>query len=260
MSESPIERLDTSAHPLIERAFTMRTPTNEPVTSIGRPRLGFHFGERPKYLEGLDAPDDTPPQADLIGQASRFARYNSGSGDIDTFVAELDPSLLPALTKSSNAQAFTDRRIDLDDLFGRDAADLYDQLSGQSGTERVNTLSRWLMKRIGDYPEPGLTDALRNEIDTSLGMISIDNLADRHGVSRRWVEKLFSRKIGLSPKVYARIVRCQAAVAAMRSNTRQSEPFLEVGYFDQSHMIKEFKKLLGMTPTMVLKRQYHLRA
>ena len=79
-------------------------------------------------------------------------------------------------------------------------------------------------------------------------MIAIDNLSLRLGVSRRWVEKKFLREVGLTPKQYARIVRCQAAAFALNSGEDLSILSTAHGYTDQPHMTREFKSLLGMSP------------
>ncbi|MBU8894748.1 AraC family transcriptional regulator [Corallococcus sp. M34] len=78
----------------------------------------------------------------------------------------------------------------------------------------------------------------------------VDALARTVGVSERQLRRAFDEVVGMGPKAYARIVRFQRAVRASRL---QSSPdwgtiATAVGYYDQAHLIADFRALTGTTP------------
>ena len=60
----------------------------------------------------------------------------------------------------------------------------------------------------------------------------------------------FARDLGIRPKVYARIVRLNAVLATLddAERARAVDLALEAGYFDQAHLLRDFRILAGRTP------------
>lgn len=84
----------------------------------------------------------------------------------------------------------------------------------------------------------------------SSGCVTVDEIAEDTGYTARYIDKLFHEKTGLSPKQFAKIIRFQAAVSALNNPSGRSltEIAADLGYFDQSHFVHEFKKYIGLTP------------
>jgi AraC-like DNA-binding protein len=83
------------------------------------------------------------------------------------------------------------------------------------------------------------------------GPASVQEVARRFGLSYRRFLTLFTDEVGLSPKRYCRILRFQQA-HALAQRTGQidwAQLALECGFFDQSHLANEFRRLSGLTPT-----------
>jgi AraC-like DNA-binding protein len=60
--------------------------------------------------------------------------------------------------------------------------------------------------------------------------------------------------VGVSPKTFARVVRLTRVVERVRSvaageSINWSALALELGYYDQAHLVDEFRELTGVTPT-----------
>ena len=76
------------------------------------------------------------------------------------------------------------------------------------------------------------------------------------GTGRRHLERLFRDEVGVGPKVLARLVRFQAAAA--RVVGEPDAPLVAVsgdsGYFDQSHMIRDFLAFAGSSPDELRRR------
>ena len=87
--------------------------------------------------------------------------------------------------------------------------------------------------------------------------ISVNELSSIACLSKKQFERLFLSFVGINPKEYTRIVRFQKALAQMQHQAgkeiNQAQIAYTSGYADQSHFIREFKKLCGYTPVSLLK-------
>ncbi len=94
-----------------------------------------------------------------------------------------------------------------------------------------------------------------NSIDNRKGLINIDALASDVNMSVRNFERHFSEHIGIPPKLYCCISRFNHALDFKLRNPHRSWTSVahEVGYFDQMHLIKDFKKFSGDAPSVLLK-------
>jgi AraC-like DNA-binding protein len=93
-------------------------------------------------------------------------------------------------------------------------------------------------------------DAVIAAIDGASGSCRIDAVAGVADSGRRHLERLFREQVGLTPKAYARDVRFTAAAARVMENpsSRLADVSSDAGYFDQSHMIRDFLSFAGRTP------------
>jgi AraC-like DNA-binding protein len=96
---------------------------------------------------------------------------------------------------------------------------------------------------------------LRRQLAASGGQARIEPLMDETGWSRRLVTERFRAQLGLAPKAYARIVRFQRAVCLLqgvRDGHTLADVAIECGYYDQSHLTRDFVALAGCTPTALM--------
>ena len=86
------------------------------------------------------------------------------------------------------------------------------------------------------------------------GNVSIQDVATEVSLSSRQLERTFAEQVGMSPKVFARIVRFQAALAykARWPTTTWANAAQEFHYHDQMHLIREFRDLSDETPNRFL--------
>ncbi len=89
-----------------------------------------------------------------------------------------------------------------------------------------------------------------NLINQSKGVLKIEDLASKSFLSRKQFERIFSDFIGISPKQFLKIVRFQNAIyeKSKKAELNLTEIAHKCDYFDQSHMINDFKTLSGITP------------
>lgn len=78
----------------------------------------------------------------------------------------------------------------------------------------------------------------------------VDDVVRRFGVSKRTLQRLFSRYVGVSPKWVIKRYRLHEAAGRLVEGAPVEGAKLAVslGYFDQAHFIKDFKAMVGRTP------------
>jgi len=145
--------------------------------------------------------------------------------------------------------------VDLDAVLGRAAAvePLRQRLVECADLgDALDVLERWLVARVvrGPAAHPSTRAALR-DLTAQRGNLRIEALARDLGVSRRHLNGLFRREIGLSAKSLARILRFERAQEALAAagGSDLTQIALDCGYYDQAHMNRDFRELAGLTPS-----------
>lgn len=98
---------------------------------------------------------------------------------------------------------------------------------------------------------------LYNAIDIILKNYGVLNIKDIDvGVSIRQLQRLFQFYIGDTPKTFSKVVQFQNILKAKPSkqSLKHNKLFYDVGYYDQSHFIKDFKNFYGVTPNKAFDR------
>lgn len=99
-----------------------------------------------------------------------------------------------------------------------------------------------------------LRNFMMSNIMETAGQIRVKELADATGYSVRYINKMFSEQFGLSPKVFCKLMRFQYLLSNLNDcnkeidDTNLTELAIELGYYDQSHMIKDFHEFTNTTP------------
>ena len=83
---------------------------------------------------------------------------------------------------------------------------------------------------------------------------SVNAVADDLGVSERHLRRVFRETVGVSPKAFARLTRFHRALRAAREDGHASWASIAAtaGYYDQAHLIAEFRAIAGVTPRALL--------
>ena len=89
---------------------------------------------------------------------------------------------------------------------------------------------------------------VRNRICQRKGNVSIEDLAAETGYSSCYVRRVFKEFHGISPKQFAEFIRFQNLLQIIKENKIPYEQIaLECGYYDEPHMMKDFKCYTGVT-------------
>ncbi|KWN18103.1 AraC family transcriptional regulator [Burkholderia territorii] len=102
--------------------------------------------------------------------------------------------------------------------------------------------------RVPQPVSPAIGDVLRT-IDASFAQpLNLDTLAAVAGLSVSRFTARFRGEVGLSPHRYLCLVRVRCAQDLLRAGLAPSVVATEVGFFDQSHLCRHFRRVLGITP------------
>jgi AraC-like DNA-binding protein len=92
------------------------------------------------------------------------------------------------------------------------------------------------------------------EVEDTGGLLRIEELEKRTLYSARYINRVFTDNLGLSPKAFTKYVRFQQLINEMNKPVRPCLADLAImsGYYDQPHFSKEFKELTTLTPNQYL--------
>ena len=101
---------------------------------------------------------------------------------------------------------------------------------------------------------PDVIDRAANQIVEKNGLVNINDLCEELFITRRNFERKFLKKVGLSPKYYARLRRIGNVCLqiASKKNIKWQDLYYEGDFCDQSHFIKDFTEFTGRSPTEYL--------
>lgn len=80
------------------------------------------------------------------------------------------------------------------------------------------------------------------------------NVAEQLGVTGRHLRRAFTENVGIGPKEFARTVRLQRAMTMAATSRDWARIAADAGYYDQAHLIGDFRQLVGLTPAVFFKR------
>ncbi len=144
--------------------------------------------------------------------------------------------------------------VDLDCLWGAEVELIREQLSScTEPARRMKIVETAILARGARGRWSG--DAARARVlCASIGALThrtVADLARDQRLSHRQMIALFDRHVGLKPKQYDRIQRLRRVlhIVHTRAPLSWAQVAVRCGFFDQAHMIHEFRDLAGMTPT-----------
>jgi AraC-like DNA-binding protein len=143
--------------------------------------------------------------------------------------------------------------VALDDLWGREASRLREQLGDVSSWEDRFALTDALLARRREARssvDPEVAWAW-DRIVVGRGLVRVDRLAAEVGWSRKRLWSRFRSQIGLSPKRAAKLVRFDHAAHRLAAGEGAARVAVEGGYVDQSHLHRDVVAFTGVTPATV---------
>jgi AraC-like DNA-binding protein len=147
------------------------------------------------------------------------------------------------------AEELTDRTIALEAFWG-DAAR---ELAGRLGEARSSEECRRILSAAVRPPESAPNGVQRaiEVVASSHGDVNLEWVARQAGMSERQFRRRCLEESGLAPKQLCRVLRFRRACALGERGLPWGLIAAEAGYFDQAHLIRDFREFTGNTPVSV---------
>lgn len=149
--------------------------------------------------------------------------------------------------------AFVGQHVYLEDIWGTEGLFMVQEISAADAvSEIIEIVERKLAQILyyNDTPSNSLLHTSMQYMYAYKGGISTSDLAEKLSYSERHLRRTFDRELGLSPKEMLGIVRFQSMLQELYRGTYSSftDIAMKHGYYDQSHLIKNFKRYYGILP------------
>jgi AraC-like DNA-binding protein len=212
----------------------------------------FNLGTQGRHLYGGN------PRAPLMPRASwvlgpHDSPFLIAKETIDSDVVGLRCSAVNARqVLGVDASELRGQMIDLDCFWGNDAESLRDELACAGSVEsRLGIVERAVLSRIrGTITRQAPCGAPILGAVRDNPQASIASLARQHDASHRRLIEIVERATGLKPKALQRVMRLRRTLAYIHEHNRK--PWAHIanacGYYDQAHLINDFRLMSGMTP------------
>lgn len=189
-------------------------------------------------------------RAAVYGVASRkYTKHLSGLGQ--AFGIKFHPGGFYPFLRRPMSQ-LTDSSISLPDVFGDNGDELRQAFQAFAEPELLIKQAEKLLAKRMPEPDPAV-DYINEIIDcirTNRSMTNVEELVRLFGSHTRKLQRLFSQYVGVSPKWVIQLYRLQNAAESLDKGTYEdlAKLSVELGFYDQSHFIRAFKSMIGVTP------------
>lgn len=121
-------------------------------------------------------------------------------------------------------------------------------LSIKDPDEKIRTIEGYWLSKLRPFENVLLAEVLTEMLNTNNINQSMTKLSYTTGRSRTTINKHFDQHICKTPSQFKKIIRFRAAIQSQLDEKNRVGLSYSVDYFDQSHMIRDFKTLTGFTP------------
>ncbi|MGI8802097.1 MAG: helix-turn-helix domain-containing protein [Solirubrobacteraceae bacterium] len=150
--------------------------------------------------------------------------------------------------------ALTDAVVGLDELFGSDGERLAREAAAcPEADAKLDAVHRFLRSRLPAAADPRseLVGAVVAEMRTAPPDTQVAELAARHTVSPRTLQRMFRRYVGVGPKWVLQRYRLHEAIEQLGGSRHAdwTRFALDLGYFDHADFIRDFRAVVGRSPS-----------
>lgn len=203
---------------------------------------GLIFQEKADLF--FDRKQQPLPQLFLYGQTTCHSEQRA-IGHFKNIGVYLQPTALKTIF---NIDAFelTNRHISIDCLANDPI--LEQLVNAPSVSQKIEIISQFILKRMHH------NDHFSGNANFATKLLQngkpLKNIQTEMNLSERSLERLIKQFIGISPKLFSRIMRFQSGLHKLRQEAccNLTDIAYQADYFDQSHFIREFKEFTGMNP------------
>ena len=238
------------------RAKIRDLPIVYPITARTDQFLEFYLQGRYVVRFGEAGRQELAPRAVVVGPSTRRLADLVLRGELDVFTVQFRPAGFYKLF-GTPMDELADQAYDARCVIGPRLAELEEKLADAcSFDKRIGVAGDFLSQRLSEIERSDAISEVANRFLLEQGATNISQAAAEAGLGVRQFERQFRRQVGVAPKLYARIVRFNAALVAKASAPQRhwTDIAHAFGYYDQMHMIRDFEAFTGESPTVFLRR------
>jgi AraC-like DNA-binding protein len=191
------------------------------------------------------------PRLSLVGPHTRRREDLLLSGTLRVFHIHFTPTGFRALF-GIPAHLIADSAEAAEAILGPGVVELSERLADvEEFTELVTVAEGFLLSRLPHVVPAVLPiGAIARALQRSHGAVEIGRLAAAHNLTVRHLERVFREHVGVSPKAFGRLARLSRALDLSQKSPglEWAEIALDAGFYDQSHMVRDFRAMTGETP------------
>jgi AraC-like DNA-binding protein len=183
----------------------------------------------------------------VVGTMTAEQRYDLAA-NASTGGLRFRPGMAASFLRVPAAE-LTDRVVPLEDLWGAGVHDLQSRLDGAaSSADRLQILSDTVRPPA---PAPNTVQRAIEVVTSSHGDVDLEWVARQAGMGERQFRRRCLEESGLAPKQLCRVLRFRHACELSGRGLPWGLIAAAAGYFDQAHLIRDFREFTGATPVQL---------
>ncbi|MGN6530829.1 MAG: helix-turn-helix domain-containing protein [Ginsengibacter sp.] len=225
--------------------------------------IAFYLGDKPQHRTA------NPNSPTVCGKNNLIAGPSTGPGGMvsfngrfHTFIIAFKANGISRLFRLPVHQ-FSDEIFTFEDLLGNQVARLEEQLLYALNIQQMACITDTFLGSFlhKDKQNNVFTDnimAISDSMNSELALFDIKHYAYATNMSVRNFQRRFKEQVGIPPKLYIKILRFNQVLKQKIMHPGQTWTSIayECGYFDQMHLMKDFKAFTGFTPGYFFKDQF----
>lgn len=214
--------------------------------------IEFYLAE-PYRVRHPDAEGSAPASVPLTTLVAPHARPGTAlfiRGRVDTFTVHFTPTGCHRLF-GCDLQPLRDQGVPAVDVLGPGLRRLHAALAATADWPgRVAVAQAWLAERLQRARPADALDAAALALADATQPLRLADLAARAGCSERHLSRQLSQRLGVAPRLYARLARFQAVLQAHREHPAMPIAHLAqmAHYFDHAHLVRDCRAFTGQSP------------
>jgi AraC-like DNA-binding protein len=238
--------------------FVFSDPTNLPFKPYApRPEQAIVFCPRGcEFVEHVSSNKIIKrPRSYIMGQYVERTNRHIGSADFIGLLVNFQPGVLFRITGMPYCE-LANTFVDAEAVFSKDIRLVNERLNSTSDyNEMIEIVENFLLHLVHDVKrDPQPLDTVANLIIEHPESTSLLQLARESFLCSRQFERKFKERMGISPKLFARIARANKAFRIKYYHPHEDwlRIALACGYHDYQHLVKDFQDFAGLTPAAYL--------
>lgn len=234
----------------------LEQPYQENVIPDGHHEIIFHLKPNAAKRKSGENEWTNEPDAFIAGQTRKYYSLQLLPGSVLYGIRFLPHTL--SLLLNVPAATLTDTIVSLMDI---PKAIFLKSCITENKKQTFHSLEKVLLRTIKSLGSPSNSFEYVNAsvkcILNQNGNVKVDTLLGKTGISGRHLDTVFQQYIGLNPKKFANIIRLNSFINYRNNNPNVTltQCSYEAEFYDQAHLIKLFRDVIGVTPKAFFGKQ-----